>query len=122
VAEQDGIQADVKEAFMKAYFVDKVYLTIEENIVEIMAKYGWSEAKTKEVIYSDVASDEVKEEMNYYRQLGVSGVPFFIFNQKYAISGAQPSDVFVEIIEKVAQELEIANVEGVVCDINGENC
>lgn len=122
LAEQEGIQLEVKEAFMKAYFVDKVDLTVEANIVEIMAKYGWSEAKTKEVIHSDVASDEVKEEMNYYRQLGVSGVPFFIFNQKYAISGAQPSDVFVEIIEKVAQELEIANVEGVVCDINGENC
>jgi predicted DsbA family dithiol-disulfide isomerase len=122
VAEQDGIQSDVKEALMKAYFVDKVDLTSDENIVSIMANYGWDEAKTKEIIYSDIASDEVKEEMNYYRQLGVSGVPFFIFNQKYAISGAQPSDVFVEIIEKVAQELEVANVEGDVCDIDGESC
>lgn len=122
VAEQDGIQSEVKEAFMKAYFVDKIDLTVEGNIVEIMAKYGWNELKTKEIINSDVASDEVKEEMNYYRQLGVSGVPFFIFNQKYAISGAQPSDVFVEIIEKVAQELEVANVEGDTCDIDGENC
>jgi predicted DsbA family dithiol-disulfide isomerase len=122
VAEQDGIQSDVKEALMKAYFVDKVDLTSDENIVSIMANYGWDEAKTKEIIYSDIASDEVKEEMNYYRQLGVSGVPFFIFNQKYAISGAQPSDVFVEIIEKVAQELEVANVEGEVCDIDGESC
>jgi len=122
VAEQDGIQSDVKEALMKAYFVDKVDLTADENIVSIMANYGWDEAKTKEIIYSDIASDEVKEEMNYYRQLGVSGVPFFIFNQKYAISGAQPSDVFVEIIEKVAQELEVANVEGEVCDIDGESC
>jgi len=122
VAEQDGIQSDVKEALMKAYFVDKIDLTSDENIVSIMANYGWDEAKTKEIIYSDIASDEVKEEMNYYRQLGVSGVPFFIFNQKYAISGAQPSDVFVEIIEKVAQELEVANVEGEVCDIDGESC
>ncbi|PWK23017.1 putative DsbA family dithiol-disulfide isomerase [Arcicella aurantiaca] len=122
LAEQEGIQADVKEAFMKAYFVDKIDLTVDENLVSIMANYGWDGAKTKGIIYSDIASDEVKEEMNYYRQLGISGVPFFIFNQKYAVSGAQPSDVFTEVIEKVAQELEIANVEGEVCDIDGENC
>ena len=112
LAEQDGIQSEVKEAFMKAYFVDKIDLTVEGNIVEIMGKYGWNELKTKEIINSDVASDEVKEEMNYYRQLGVSGVPFFIFNQKYAISGAQPSDVFVEIIEKVAQGIRSSQCGG----------
>jgi predicted DsbA family dithiol-disulfide isomerase len=122
VAERDGIQSEVKESLMKAYFVDKIDLTKDSVLIEILAKNGWSADKTTQIIHSEIATDEVKEEMNYYRQLGVSGVPFFIFNQKYAISGAQPVEVFAEIIEKVAKELEVAKVQGEVCDINGENC
>ena len=122
IALQDGIQPEVKEAFMKAYFVDRQDLTQENILVELLGKYGWSAEKTLEIINSDVATDEVKEEMNYYRQLGVTGVPFFIFNQKYAVSGAQPAEVFVEILEKVSKEMEVEMVAGEVCDVDGNNC
>ena len=122
IALQNGIQAEVKEAFMKAYFVDKQDLTQENVLVELLGKYGWSAEKTISIINSDVAMDKVKEEINYYRQLGVTGVPYFIFNQKYAISGAQPAEVFMEILEKVSKEMEIEMVEGEVCDVDGENC
>lgn len=122
IALQDGIQAEVKEAFMKAYFVDKQDLTEEKTLITLLEKYGWSAEKTLSIINSDVATDEVKEEMNYYRQLGVTSVPFFIFNQKYAVSGAQPSEVFMEILEKVSKEMEVEMVEGEVCDVDGENC
>jgi predicted DsbA family dithiol-disulfide isomerase len=122
IALQDGIQAEVKEAFMKAYFVDRQDLTQENILVELLRKYGWSAEKTLEIINSDVATDEVKEEMNYYKQIGVTGVPFFIFNQKYAVSGAQPAEVFMEILEKVSKEMEVEMVAGEVCDVEGENC
>ena len=122
VALQDGIQSEVKEAFMKAYFIDKQDLTDKNILVELLEKYGWSAEKSLAIINSDVATDEVREEMNYYRQLGVTGVPYFIFNQKYAVSGAQPAEVFMEILEKVSQEMEVEMVEGEVCDVDGENC
>jgi predicted DsbA family dithiol-disulfide isomerase len=122
IALQDGIQSEVKEALMKAYFVDKQDLTQENILIELMEKYGWSTEKTLSIVNSDIATDEVKEEMNYYRQLGVTGVPFFIFNQKYAISGAQPAEVFAEILEKVSKEMEVEIVAGEACDIDGENC
>ena len=122
VALQDGIQAEVKEAFMKAYFIDKQDLTQENILIELLERYGWSAEKTLEIINSDVATDEVKEEMNYYRQLGVTGVPFFIFNQKYAVSGAQPMEVFTEILEKVSKEMAVEMVAGEVCDVDSRNC
>lgn len=122
VALQDGIQSEAKESLMKAYFVDKQDLTQENIVVEVMQKCGWTAEKTLGIINSDIATDEVKEEMNYYRQLGVTGVPFFIFNQKYAVSGAQPAEVFAEIIEKVSKEMEVEMVVGEVCEIDGENC
>ena len=112
IALKDGIQAEVKEAFMKAYFVDKQDLTQENTLIELLEKYGWSAEKTISIINSDIANDEVKEEMNYYKQLGVTGVPYFIFNQKYAVSGAQPSEVFMEILEKVSKEMAVEMVEG----------
>jgi predicted DsbA family dithiol-disulfide isomerase len=122
VSEHDGIQSEVKEALMKAYFVDRQDLTQENVLVELMKSLGWSAEKTKEILNSDLAADAVKEEMNYYKQMGVTGVPFFIFNQKYAVSGAQPAEVFAEIIEKVAKEMNIEPVLGEVCDVDGENC
>ena len=122
VALPEGIQAELKEAFMKAYFIDKQDLSDENVLIDILANYGWSAEKTLAVINSDAATDEVKEEMNYYRQLGVTGVPFFIFNQKYAVSGAQPTEVFMEILEKVSKEMEVEMVAGEVCDVDGDNC
>ncbi len=122
IALKDGIQAEVKEAFMKAYFVDKQDLTQENILVKLLEKYDWTAEKTLKIINSDIATDEVKEEMNYYRQLGVTGVPFFIFNQKYTVSGAQPAEVFMEILEKVSKEMAVEMVEGEVCNVDGENC
>ena len=122
IALQDGIQADVKEAFMKSYFIDKQDLSQENILIELLRKYGWSAEKTLGVLNSDVATDEVKEEMSYYRQLGVTGVPFFIFNNKYAVSGAQPTEVFMEILEKVSKEIEVEMLEGEVCDVDAGNC
>ena len=122
VALQDGIQSQVKESLMKAYFVDRQDLTQENILVEVMETYGWTAEKTLQIIHSDIATDEVKEEMNYYRQLGVTGVPFYIFNKKYTVSGAQSAEVFMEILEKVSKEMELEMVVGEVCDIEGENC
>ena len=57
-------------------------------------------------------------------QLGVQGVPFYVFNRKYAVSGAQPSEVFAQVLNKVLEKekpaLIIEQGEG-SCDING-NC
>lgn len=122
VALQDGIQSQVKESLMKAYFVESQDLTQENILVKVMGSYGWTAEKTLEIINSDIATDEVIEEMNYYRQLGVTGVPYFIFNDKYAVSGAQPAEVFRQILEKVSEEMAVEIVEGDVCDVDGGNC
>ncbi|HEY9117913.1 MAG TPA: DsbA family oxidoreductase, partial [Roseivirga sp.] len=62
----------------------------------------------------------VKNEISYYQQKGVSGVPFFIINNKYGINGAQPSDVFLEVFETVSQPAEI--ISGDSCDPETGEC
>ena len=120
VAGEEGFKAELKERFLKAYFDKNLHLNKIEVLTGIMADYGWSEEKTEAVIANENIAYAVKQEIVHYQQLGVRGVPFFIIYNKYAISGAQPSDVFLQALSKVAP-LEIIN-EGDTCDPLTGNC
>ena len=119
IAGEEGFKGDLKERFLKAYFDEYLHLNDSEVLVNIMAEYGWDAAKTKRIIEDDAIAYAVKQEIAYYQQLGVTGVPFFIINDKFAISGAQPASVFLEAFAKVAP-IEILNT-GESCDaVSGE--
>jgi predicted DsbA family dithiol-disulfide isomerase len=97
-AKRSGKQAAIKEALMKAYFVDGVDLSKMKNLVAIAVDNGLNGEEVEAFLSSDEGLNEVKqmEQMNYER--GISGVPFYIINNKYGVSGAQPTDTFVEIL------------------------
>lgn len=122
ISGEEGIQAEVKEALMDAYFVKRIDLTNPENIVNLFGQFGWSSEKTLEILHSDRGADAVKEEINYYKQMGVNSVPFYVINNKYGIAGAQPAEAFIQTITKVAREMNIEVAAGDSCDIDGENC
>ena len=119
-AKKEGKQLAVKEAFMKAYFEQGVDLTKKENIIAVASSIGLDAAPLTSLLNSDEGLQEVNEleKLNYQR--GVSGVPFYIINNQYGISGAQPSDVFIQVLKQIGTE--VATTEGEVCDIDGENC
>ena len=94
-AKKFGKQAEIKEALMKAYFIDGIDLSKTENLVAIAQKNG---IDAQSFLSSDEWTLEVKEMEQINHQRGISGVPFYIINNKYGVSGAQPSDTFLEII------------------------
>jgi predicted DsbA family dithiol-disulfide isomerase len=116
VAREEGIGAEAKEALLKAYFVDRVDLTEDDTVAGVFAPLGWSREKTLDLLHSTQAEAEVRAEIRHYQQLGVSGVPFFIFNNKYAVSGAQPADVLLGAIRQAASELTVLTTDGPACD------
>jgi len=119
VAGLEGFKNELKERFLKAYFQENVTLHKVETLCEIMSEYNWDHKKTKDIIADDAIAFEVKKEIAHYKQSGVSGVPFFIINNKYGISGAQPSKVFLDAFESVSPIKTIS--EGPSCDpITGE--
>mgnify|MGYP000890038015 CR=1 FL=1 len=124
VAHQEGIQAEVKEALMTAYFVDRLDLSNPNNVAMLMEPFGWSTTKTLDLLRSADGLQEVQDEIRYYQQMGVTGVPFFILNNKYGISGAQPAEVLKDAIEQVAQELGIEplTTEDGFCDVTTGEC
>ena len=104
LAKDEGKQLQVKEAFLKAYFEDAVDLSKDENLLAIATKAGLTEETVRQWLEGDQGEAEVKlaEQINYQR--GVSGVPFYIINNKYGVSGAQPAETFVKIFSEVGKE------------------
>ena len=80
---------DVKERIMKAYFVDGLFIGNVDVLVEIAVAAGLQGAAVREFLSDPAQCDAVAQADAQARQMGVSGVPFFIFNQKVAVSGAQ---------------------------------
>ncbi|WP_185214509.1 DsbA family protein, partial [Sphingobacterium mizutaii] len=82
-----------------------------------------------DAISNDAYAYKVKQDIQEAYELGVTGVPFFVFDRKYAVSGAQPSDAFLNTLKasyddwKAKQKSSFINIseEGASCDING-NC
>jgi predicted DsbA family dithiol-disulfide isomerase len=103
-ATTEGKQALVKEALMKAYFTDGVDLSNKENLLTIAVAAGLDETRTQALLDSDEGTDEIILAEQRSRQRGVNGVPFFIVNDAYGISGAQATDVFVRSLQELADQ------------------
>jgi predicted DsbA family dithiol-disulfide isomerase len=78
------------------------------------------------LLATDAFEQEVRHDEYQARQLGIRGVPYFVFDNKYAVSGAQPTALFEEVLEKVWEEarpqpVQLAGPDGGACDIDG-NC
>jgi len=118
-AKEAGKQLQVVEALFKAYFTDGVDLSRKENLMAIAQRAGLSKEEITDAMSNDESLQAVAMAQLHNRQLGVSGVPFYIINNKYAISGAQPAEAFIDAIKDIAQK---KNVEGEVCDVDEKNC
>jgi predicted DsbA family dithiol-disulfide isomerase len=109
----------MKEALMSAYFEKGIDLTKDENLITIAAEVGLDKNKATSFLSSNELLSEVKleEQMNYQR--GISGVPFYIINNKYGVSGAQPVDVFIQAFTEIGNE---RITTGEACDIDSNKC
>lgn len=122
-AEKEGFKAKLKERFFKAYFEEATDLSKTENVVKIMAEFGWSAEKVNEILANTELLEEVKDKISYFQSRGVSAVPFFIFNEKYGISGAQSPQVLADTLRQIQQEMatEVV-VAGESCDVESGEC
>ncbi|HZX73492.1 MAG TPA: DsbA family oxidoreductase [Cyclobacteriaceae bacterium] len=105
LAKQDGKQVEAKEAFMNAYFEEGMDLTKKENLIAVAVKVGLDKNKIAALLDSENGIEEIETEEYLYQQRGVRGVPYFIINNKYGISGAQAADTFKQAFRQVASEV-----------------
>lgn len=99
-----GQEHQLTELLMHHYFEKADNISQTETLLGIAEKAGLDRQQAEEVLESSRFRDEVERDIQEARQIGVQGVPFFVVNRKYAISGAQPLEAFVEALEQIAEE------------------
>lgn len=127
LAKTKNLANEVEEALFEAQFLNGKNIDDDETIVEIGKSVGLAENEIRETLNSDEMRYMVSQDQQLANKLGINAVPFFVFNDKYGVSGAQQPELFLEVLEKSFNEfsagdkgLKILN-EGESCDVDG-NC
>ncbi len=95
-----GVQAELLDAVNQAYFGQGRQVFDRDVITEIAAGAGLDAAAAGEVIDGDAYAEEVRQDELQARELGVSGVPFFVFDMALGVSGAQPTEMFASALQQ----------------------
>lgn len=90
---EQGRQAELAEALYRAYFTEQRSVFDHESLVAIAAEQGFDADAARAVLAGDDYADAVETEEETARDIGVQGVPFFVFDRKFAVAGAQPAEV-----------------------------
>lgn len=115
LAKSYGKQHEVEEMLFAAYFTEGKDLNDFNVLVAIGAEAGLEINAIWLMLSSELFAQEVRSEITEAALLGVQGVPFFVFDRKYAISGAQAQSLFKETLEKAwAESLPIFTVGNIV--------
>jgi protein disulfide-isomerase len=120
-AKGQGKGAEAEEALFRAYFTEGKNIDDFPTLIQIGTSLGLDGAALKAALEGGAFADAVQADIAEARQIGVNGVPFFVFNRKYAVSGAQDPKTFSEVIEKAFSEWQAAN-PGALEVISGPAC
>lgn len=99
-AKSIGQQHEAEERFFKAHFTEGKNLDDPHTLLEIAEEMKWDKSAVQHIIDTDEYTHEVRMDMYEAQQLGISGVPFFLFNEKLAVSGAQDIVVFLDALRQ----------------------
>lgn len=109
LAKTKGAGDQAEERLFSAYFVEGKDLGETKTLIELGKEIGLTEAEVNEALMNDEYAYQVKQDIQEAESIGVRGVPFFVFNRRYAISGAQPTEAFSESLEKSFSDWRKAN-------------
>ena len=99
-----GMQADLKEMLMSSYFEKGFDLTGKETIVKMATGLGLPDEVCNDLLNTDLALKEVIEEEALHQTRGISGVPFYIINNRFGISGAQKPETFIQAFDQIIRQ------------------
>ena len=103
-AETKNKDAELTEQLMHQYFIEAKNVGSHNILLTIAEAVGLPRDEAKQVLESDQFMAQVQVDIAEAGQIGVQGVPFFVVNRKYALSGAQSLEAFVEALEQIAEE------------------
>ncbi len=117
-AASKGKQDLAEELLFKAHFEEAKYIDDINALLEVAALLELDVEETKAVLESNAFEEEVRFDIYESQQLGVRGVPFFVMDRKYALSGAQPVEAFKQAITQGYNEWKVAQDNSSLKNLN----
>jgi predicted DsbA family dithiol-disulfide isomerase len=105
-AKSKGRQIDMKERLLKAYFVDGRHVGRVDELADLAADIGLDRDEAKRALDAGIYIPDVKADVAQAQAYGIQGVPFFVIDGKYGVSGAQDATAFTNMLEQVQSERE----------------
>ncbi len=105
-----AVQSALKEALLAAHFTHRQDIGDVETLVRLAVEAGLPETLARDVLAGDRHADAVRADQDMARSLGVSGVPFFVVDRRYGVSGAQPVEAFADVLTRARAEAAQAEV------------
>lgn len=122
LAKKYGKQNDLEEKLFLAYFTEGKNTADHSTLLQIGKDLGIDEQEITAVLNSNTYSNEVEQDITEAQQIGVRGVPFFVLDRKYAVSGAQESDTFLGALTKAYEEYTNGVIEPIATNNSSCGC
>jgi predicted DsbA family dithiol-disulfide isomerase len=106
-AASQGLQAEADERVKEAYFAEGLAISDRESLIELATSIGLVADETRAMLESDRFTDEVREDERTAAGFGIHGVPFFVFDRRLGVSGAQPPEVLLGALQEAAGEIPV---------------
>ncbi|WP_345750300.1 DsbA family oxidoreductase [Microbacterium rhizophilus] len=103
-AKEHGKQLEMKERLLSAYFVEGRHVGRIDELVSLAGEVGLDEAAARDALENDEFLPAVRQDQAQATAYGINGVPFFVIDGKYGVSGAQPPEAFTQVARQVWSE------------------
>lgn len=103
-AKSKGLQLEMKERLLEAYFVNGEHVGRVEDLADIAVEVGLDRDEVVRVLENEQFLSDVKADVALAQEYGIQGVPFFVFDGKYGVSGAQEAATFANVLTQVSTE------------------
>lgn len=121
-AKTKNLGNEAEERLFKAFFTEGKNIADITTLTQLGKEIGLDEQELQVAFTDEKYAQLVKNDIQEAQQIGVSGVPFFVIDRKYAVSGAQPPQVFLETLEKSFAEWRKLNPKSQFEIIEGQSC
>ncbi|MGE5333183.1 MAG: DsbA family oxidoreductase [Nitrososphaerota archaeon] len=126
LAASKGRQNEVMERVMTAYFSEGEHIGDTATLTRLAAEAGLDADEAHAALESDAYADAVRADERRARMLGITGVPFFVVDEHYGVSGAQPAELFLQVLEQAWTEshplVQVTSASGDADLCEGDSC
>lgn len=122
-AKTKGLAHEMTDRILHAHYTESKHIGNHETLIELAAEVGLNRDAVAEMLANNDMSTEVRQDERDANEYGIQSIPYFLINKKYAITGAQPTETFVQSINQIIEQDDLqTNMDeqvGAVCDEDG---